>query len=116
MDIMNRASTADIQERINARFSSVYDDRDGKYQPYVCLVCDEFISPGKMQHIGMKQLYDKGAILKQDGWNKVSSELGRCYQIKAETCVNYLRDNEDSMCQVWRGLVATPYGLQKVSK
>jgi hypothetical protein len=39
----------EVSNRINKRFEELYRKDGNGYQPYVCLICDEFLKPNEMQ-------------------------------------------------------------------
>ena len=52
------------------------------YEPYVCLICDEFLNPNQIQVLSVDLLHRKQSLLKPSSWNEVSFELTECYKFQ----------------------------------
>ena len=77
---MERTMCKEVQEAINKRFDGIYV-RDGQMtKPYVCIVCDEFVTPRKRQRLSKKMLSKNAELLKPNEWNKIPKKLAKCYR------------------------------------
>ena len=72
-----------IAHIIDERFSNSFIvDGVGKYKPYVCVVCHEFLSMRNHACIPIGQLIDKKYYISLHQWNRVSKELWKQYSIE----------------------------------
>jgi hypothetical protein len=91
----------EVTERINVRFKSIFNESEGEYQPYVCLICDEFITSDKMECITETLLQQNGSILKPATWNAATLSLRNCYELSnndgydSEDQVSHTDDNSE---------------------
>ena len=68
-------SVSEIQERINRRYDETFKYDKGKYLPYVCSVCDEFIlHRNELQYLPLDQLKKNQDCLK---WSSVLEDESR---------------------------------------
>ena len=83
MVLSPRASYLTFTCIIDRRFSNNFIvDGVGKYKPYVCVVCDEFLSMRNHACIPIGHLIDKKYYISQHQWNRVSEELWKQYSIE----------------------------------
>jgi Helitron helicase-like domain at N-terminus len=98
------ATKADqIKVKINSKFDGLYRiTESGRFEPYVCLICDEFIKPDSVERLGIDLLKsNREQLLPSSMWNPISSDtdidnsLAECYRftrycgdaVVAETCI-----------------------------
>jgi hypothetical protein len=80
----------DVQEAINTRFDSIYVKDGHVTKAFVCIICDEFVSPSKRQRLSKKLLSKHSGLLMPNEWNTVSKKVSRCYRYCGE-----IEENED---------------------
>ena len=72
--------TEQAKTRINSRFDALYRQMErGRYQPHVCLICDELVRPKQLEPLSMYKLRKYSGILKTNRWNNVCTGLRNCY-------------------------------------
>ena len=77
---MNETTCEDVRKSINQRFDELYiKSDDGCYQPYVCLICDEFVKPNDLTCLTSEVLRENYLLLQPDTWNDVPTNLANCY-------------------------------------
>jgi hypothetical protein len=84
----------EVSNRINKRFEELYRKDGNGYQPYVCLICDEFLKPNEMQRLAVTTLQKTSNLLKPVQWLGVSSCLAQCYRYDGDIG-NYNEPNRD---------------------
>jgi hypothetical protein len=77
---MQRTQCAEVQEAINKRFDGIYVNDENGIKPYVCIVCDEFVTPSKRQRLSKNMLSKKSNLLMQNKWNRIPKKLATCYR------------------------------------
>ena len=83
-----------VKAKINERFDSLYGTTSfGTYQPYVCIVCDEFLDPNSMVLLSKDLLRKSRFLLKPSQWNEVSIEIAKCYQYNCNIGQQTIVDN-----------------------
>ena len=88
---MTRAAADDVQKRINQRFDELYMRTEAGYKPHVCLICDEFVNPSKLDILSMQTLHGNRLLLRAQPWNQVSTSLASCYKFDGY-CGDYADD------------------------
>ena len=74
------AQAEEVKERINKRFSKLYRQTEsGLFLPYVCLICDVFLKPSKVELLKISALEHRSSLLKPTTWNAVTPALADCY-------------------------------------
>ncbi len=72
-----------MKERINNRLRKlVHVDDKGEATPYVCVICDEFLTPKTVKVISFERLKKSGSLLERgdvDDWNSMSNDVASHY-------------------------------------
>jgi hypothetical protein len=76
----SRPTAQEVSNRINRRFEKLYRKVDNGYQPYVCLICDEFLKPNELQRLAVTTLKRTSNLLKPAQWLGLSVGLAQCYK------------------------------------
>jgi hypothetical protein len=64
--------TEQAKARINSRFDALYRQVEpGRFQPHVCLICDEMLKPKQLELLSTYKLRKYSGILKTSTWNNV---------------------------------------------
>ena len=72
--------TEQAKARINSRFDALYRQVEpGRFQPHVCLICDELLKPKQLELLSTYKLRKYSGILKTSTWNNVCTDLRNCY-------------------------------------
>ena len=71
-----------IRQRINDSINKTFvKNENGELKPLVCVVCDQFVKPSKLETITINLISKHADKMKPKESNKISDDLAACYKI-----------------------------------
>jgi hypothetical protein len=68
----NNTNTKEVMANINGRLDKLYHKNDEEIIPFVCLICDEFVSSNDLQRLPEELLQANSYLLIPDDWNSLT--------------------------------------------